>query len=74
MDRPDDSWYKGGIEPWQYIEANKLDYWEGNVVKYVTRWRKKNGVEDLRKVIVYADELIRQAEQRERERERADEN
>lgn len=60
---PDDSHYtKCGIEPWEYIRANKMDFFEGNVIKYVTRWRNKNGLDDLRKARVYIDELIRQEE------------
>ena len=37
------------IQPWDYIAANGLGYFEGNIVKYVTRWRDKGGVDDLRK-------------------------
>jgi len=32
------------IEPIDYIIANKLTYCEGNVVKYITRWRGKGGI------------------------------
>ena len=32
------------IQPVEYIHANNLDFFEGNVVKYVTRWRNKNGL------------------------------
>ena len=53
---------KCGIEPWEYIRANKMDFFEGNVIKYVTRWRNKNCLDDLRKARVYIDELIRQEE------------
>ena len=35
------------IQPAEYIYDNKLDFFEGNVVKYVTRWRKKGGLQDL---------------------------
>lgn len=66
-EQPDNSHYtKGGIEPWTYIQANNLNFFEGSVVKYVTRWRYKNGIEDLRKARVYIDELIRQEEDREK--------
>lgn len=49
---------KGGIETIEYIYA-KLGpegfkaYCLGNVLKYVSRWQEKNGVEDLRKAQVY---------------------
>ena len=51
------------IEPITYIMANKLDFAEGNVVKYVSRWRKKGGVGDLRKARQYLDFLIKQEEE-----------
>ncbi len=46
------------IQPRDYITENKLDYNEGNVIKYVTRWRHKNGLEDLLKAKNYLDYLI----------------
>jgi len=65
QETPDNSHYtKGGIEPWTYIKANDLNFFEGSVVKYVTRWKHKNGIEDLRKARVYIDELIRQEEEK----------
>ena len=59
---PNKAHYESAIEPFAYIRANNLDFFEGNVVKYVTRWRKKGGLDDLRKARVYIDELIRQEE------------
>ena len=47
-----------GIQPWDYIAANELGYFEGNVVKYVSRWRDKGGVDDLRKAAHYLQKLI----------------
>jgi hypothetical protein len=46
------------IQPWDYIAANELGFFEGNIVKYVTRWREKAGVSDLRKARHYLDKLI----------------
>jgi len=46
------------IQPIAYIHANKLGYCEGNVVKYITRWRDKNGLQDLIKIKHYIDLLI----------------
>lgn len=46
------------IQPVEYIHANNLDFFEGNVVKYVTRWRKKNGLADLEKAKHYIELLI----------------
>lgn len=47
------------ITPFDYIKANKLDFFEGNVIKYVTRHRKKNGKEDIQKAITYLEELLK---------------
>ena len=46
------------IQPVQYIHANGIGYFEGNVIKYVTRWRTKGGVQDLEKARHYIDLLI----------------
>lgn len=46
------------IQPIEYIHANKLNYSEGAIVKYITRWREKNGYEDLEKIKHYVDLLI----------------
>lgn len=46
------------IQPWDYIISNELGYLEGNVIKYVSRWREKGGIEDLRKARHYLDKLI----------------
>ncbi len=46
------------IQPWDYIAANALGYFEGNVIKYVSRWRDKGGSEDLRKARHCLDKLI----------------
>ena len=46
------------IQPVEYIHANGIGYFEGNVIKYVSRWRNKNGVADLEKAKHYIDLLI----------------
>ena len=46
------------IQPWDYIAANGLSYFEGNIVKYISRWKSKGGIEDLRKARHYLDKLI----------------
>ncbi len=56
---PDSSHYKKyKIEPLEYIEANNIPFTEGNIIKYVTRWREKNGTQDLLKAKFYIDRLI----------------
>ena len=49
---------KQKIQPILYIEANGIPFHEANVIKYVTRWRDKNGLEDLKKARFYIDRLI----------------
>ena len=51
-----------GIQPWDIIKAWELDFWEGNVVKYVLRWKHKDGVQDLKKARHYLDYLIERGE------------
>lgn len=46
------------IQPIEFIHANGLDFLQGNVVKYVARFRDKNGKEDLLKAKHYLDLLI----------------
>ena len=46
------------IQPWDYIVGNDLGYLEGNIVKYVSRWKDKGGVDDLKKARHYLDKLI----------------
>lgn len=46
------------IQPIEFITINDLGYIVGNVIKYVCRYKLKNGVEDLRKARHYIDLLI----------------
>ena len=46
------------IQPVEFIYANALGYFEGNVVKYISRWRKKGGIADLEKAKHYVELLI----------------
>ena len=46
------------IQPAEFIEQNGLSYLQGNAIKYICRFREKNGVEDLRKAKHYIDMLI----------------
>jgi len=54
------------IEPLDYILKNGLDFLEGNIIKYVSRYDMKGGVKDLEKARFYLDRLI------EREKEKRD--
>jgi len=46
------------IQPVEYIHANGIGYFEGNVIKYVSRWKAKNGIKDLEKAKHYLELLI----------------
>ena len=46
------------IQPIEYIHANGIGFPEGSVIKYVTRWRDKNGIADLKKARHFIDLLI----------------
>ena len=46
------------IQPVEYIMANGIGFVEGSVIKYVSRWRAKGGVQDLRKARHFLDLLI----------------
>jgi hypothetical protein len=50
--------YKKLIEPWDYIVANGIGFLEGNAIKYLTRWKEKGGLSDLRKAAHYIQKLI----------------
>lgn len=45
------------IQPVEFAMANKLDYCQANAIKYIVRFREKNGVEDLNKAIHYIEML-----------------
>ena len=53
----------GKIEVIEAIEDWKLGFCDGNVVKYVARFRHKNGLEDLKKAAWYLNRLIQQETQ-----------
>ncbi len=50
------------IQPFEYIHRNGLGFGEGSVIKYVSRWRNKNGVEDLRKAKQVLELMIAEEE------------
>lgn len=50
------------IQPVEYIWANDLGFSEGNAVKYLTRWKKKGGIKDLKKAAHHINLLIERAE------------
>ena len=50
--------YHFEIDPCDYIHDIQMNFAEGNVVKYITRWRYKDGIKDLYKAKQYIDMLI----------------
>ena len=65
-----DHYTQGGIECIKAIEASMppegfQDYCKGNCLKYIWRWREKNGIEDLKKAQVYLNWMIESAEKEE---------
>ena len=53
-----DHYKKLKIQPIEFIHANGIPFAEGSVIKYVTRWRDKGGVQDLEKARHFLDLLI----------------
>jgi len=47
------------IQPVDYIDANDLDFFEGNVIKYVTRHKRKGGADDIKKAIHYLEMILK---------------
>ena len=46
------------IQPWDFVAANNLGYFEGSAIKYITRWRSKGGIADIQKAIHFLEKLI----------------
>jgi hypothetical protein len=46
------------IQPIEFITKNRLDFFQGNVIKYALRYRGKNGAEDIRKIIQYCELVL----------------
>ncbi len=60
--------YHFEIEPFDYIHDNDMGFAEGNVIKYITRWRYKDGIKDLYKAKKYIEMLISKEEKEEEKR------
>jgi len=50
--------YQTSMQHWDYVVANNLDYFQGQITLYVTRWKKKGGIEDLRKAQHFLEKYI----------------
>lgn len=60
-----DHYKKMPIQPLEFIIKNGLNFCQGSVIKYVTRYKDKNGIEDLKKARHYIDVMIEMEEQAE---------
>ena len=66
MSKYDPDYYKGGVEVWDFIASQKLDFFSGNIVKYLTRAGKKKyeeEIDDLLKAKMYLEKKIQLASQ-----------
>lgn len=55
---------RGKLECWDVILDQEMNFLEGNIIKYLWRYKEKNGVEDLKKARVYLDKLISEVEKK----------
>lgn len=55
----------GAVEHWDIVAQHGLDYFQGQITKYVMRWREKNGVQDLEKALHFLQKYIEVAEREE---------
>jgi hypothetical protein len=53
-----DHYKNKAIQPWDYIASNNLGYLEGCVIKYVSRYKEKGGIQDLQKAAHYLQKLM----------------
>lgn len=52
------------IQPAEYAIENNIGFAEGCIIKYVSRWKNKNGIEDLKKAKHFLDLLIHSYEKK----------
>ena len=50
--------FKSELQHWDWVWANELDYFQGQITKYVMRWKLKGGVEDLKKAQHFLEKYI----------------
>ena len=56
-DNINQTYYRKGIETTDYIVSHSMNYLEGNIIKYVTRYKDKGGLEDIEKAEWYLARL-----------------
>lgn len=52
-----------GMQHWDVVAKFDLDYFQGQITRYLFRWRKKNGIEDLEKARHFLDKYIELAKE-----------
>lgn len=50
--------YQSVYQHWDWVTDIGMGYLAGNATKYITRWRKKNGLQDLLKARTYLEKMI----------------
>ena len=65
-------YHKGKVDTIAFAIENDLDFLQGNVVKYVVRYKDKNGLEDLKKAKEYLDRIIKNEEEKPKNAQLAD--
>ena len=58
MDKPKHYENDSSIDVIDFCNLYKLDFIEGNIIKYIVRYKKKDGIKDLEKALVYLNRLI----------------
>lgn len=46
------------LQHWDLVDYYGWDYFQGQIIKYMMRWRDKNGMEDLKKARHFLDKYI----------------
>lgn len=59
-DKINPSYYGKQLDVIDFCQKNNLDFMQGNVIKYVTRYKEKNGKEDLFKAMEYIERMIKE--------------
>ena len=54
------TYYGTGLDVIDFCQKNNLDFMQGNVIKYVTRYKEKNGKEDLLKAMKYIERMLKE--------------
>ena len=61
--------YSSPMQHWDFVWANDLDYFQGQITKYVTRYKDKNGLQDLYKAKHFLEKYIELLEEVESDKE-----